>query len=148
MSCSSPSTTPQGTLGYTQLFSISNNLGVLNAYFHVQTTCIGKTKVKVKNYINRINLIRQLLETHNAPRQEAAIARPVVESKTESAWPSIISPTLFQWENGERKNGKDNVVCAYITRRQPKRKDTMFECVDCKVALRYVCTHVSTNITH
>lgn len=84
----------------------------------------------------RMNVIRQLLESHAALREEAAVVpRPVGGAKQ----PLRLSGRHFPRPLPSRENGRKKLkrcfVCSNTTRQERKRKETAFECSTCEVAL-------------
>ncbi|KAG8270893.1 hypothetical protein J6590_074879 [Homalodisca vitripennis] len=78
-------------------------------------------KVNVMDF--RINVIRQILEAHVAPREEtAAVTRPLGGAQQ----PLSLSC---------RRKLKRCFVCSNTTRGERNRKETAYECTKCEAAL-------------
>ncbi|KAG8313655.1 hypothetical protein J6590_108673 [Homalodisca vitripennis] len=128
---------------YRKLFFHSIDIVVLNTYnmFVIQQN-------KKSGFCDfRLNLIRQILETHHTPREGrlvAAVPRVVPPpAATRDQHPLCLTGRHFPRplptpEGQTRKTQKRCYVCSHSSSREKKRKDTTFECKECGVPL---CIH-------
>ena len=113
---------------YRKLFFHMLDLSVFNSYLLYKVNT-GKV-IKFSDY--RLQLIREILQTHSAPKSK--IGRPALTNQpirlTARHFPSLV-PQTAERENPQRKC----VVCAHTSRRPRKRTDSRFMCKDCDVGL-------------
>uniref|UniRef100_A0A1B6GS29 PiggyBac transposable element-derived protein domain-containing protein n=1 Tax=Cuerna arida TaxID=1464854 RepID=A0A1B6GS29_9HEMI len=124
------------TKWYRKLFFHLLDVTVLNAHYMHKIACVSNQKQSFSEF--RLNLIRQILEAHSVPRTKK-IQHPLVGDKNPTRLVERHFPTPLPF-SGERKRKiqRQCFVCSNTKIRPKQRKDTSYECKDCKVAL---CIH-------
>lgn len=120
---------------YRKLFFHIVDICVLNAYnmFKIH----NNSKVSLVEF--RINLIRQLFETHHSSEERVPVERPLgpnASAKHPLRLTARHFPRPTQTPAGQkRKVQRKCYVCANTALKPKKRKDSTFECVECNVGL-------------
>uniref|UniRef100_A0A1B6EQ72 PiggyBac transposable element-derived protein 4 C-terminal zinc-finger domain-containing protein n=1 Tax=Cuerna arida TaxID=1464854 RepID=A0A1B6EQ72_9HEMI len=112
------------------------DITVLNAFFMFILVNASTKKISFLEF--RMNLIRQIFESHHTPKEKRTVPRAIALSgdKHPLRLTGRHFPRPMPTREGQtRKIQKRCYVCSNTKTQDKKRKDTQYECPDCNVAL-------------